>query len=190
MVAILDIWTQILFGLSTVAIILLLSLCLISRMSSSFDFFPPPKRNSWQRRAFITLFRLYLYPLIILSFVVFDPLSGNRALVQYGLGALCFVIGFGLAFQITFNMGWRNAFGEKQGLRTSGWFSRSRNPVYVSSWIGMIGWALLANNLQVSLLLILWAFAYRLAPLVEEPWLEKQYGEPYLIYESKTPRFF
>lgn len=185
-----NIWTDILFCVSIVAIILLISLCLISRISSSFNFFPPPKRRSWQSLAFISLFRLYLYPLIVLSFVNFEPVSGTRALVQYGFGILSLIFGFGLAFRITFNMGWRNAFGEKEGLKTNGWFSRSRNPVYVSSWIGMIGWALLANNIQVTLLLTVWAFAYCLAPLIEEPWLEQQYGESYLIYKSKTPRFF
>lgn len=111
-------------------------------------------------------------------------------LVHYGVGGLLLLVGFGLAFWITFQMGWRNAFGERRGLVTNGFFRFSRNPVYVATWVGLIGWHLIANQTLVSILLLLWAFMYLLAPVVEEPWLEAQYGEDYRRYKLQTRRFF
>ncbi|MEO1136620.1 MAG: PEMT/PEM2 methyltransferase family protein [Pseudomonadota bacterium] len=135
------------------------------------------------------LFRGYLYPLIAFTALKIELIEGARALWQYGVGGTLFLIGFGLAFRITFSMGWRNAFGEKRGLQTTGWFAWSRNPIYVVTWIGLMGWALIAKSLLVTLLLFAWALLYLLAPLVEEPWLEKHYGEEYLAYKETTPRF-
>jgi protein-S-isoprenylcysteine O-methyltransferase Ste14 len=137
---------------------------------------------------FLALFRIFLYPLIALSILSFEADSGS--LLEHILGAIMLLVGFGFAFQITFRMGWKNAFGEKQGLRTDGWFRYSRNPVYVATWIGLIGWAVLTPHPLVVFLLAPWALMYLLAPIFEEPWLEQQYGEAYTDYKRSTPRFF
>ena len=183
-------WTQLLlFGVSALSIGLIFLLSLAAVLRSDFYFFPPPRKDCWQYRAFKLLFRLYLYPLIGLSVLFSVPVTGHWAAFRYGVGGLLLVTGFGLALWITFQMGWRNAFGEKRGLKTTGWFSISRNPVYVVTWIGLAGWGLLANNLLVTTLLVLWALMYLLAPLVEEPWLEEQYGKEYQTYKKCVRRF-
>jgi protein-S-isoprenylcysteine O-methyltransferase Ste14 len=105
------------------------------------------------------------------------------------VGTLFVLIGFGLATTITLQMGWRNAFGEKKGLRTSGAFAISRNPVYVVTWLGLLGWGLIVADLLVTILLTAWFLMYVLAPLLEEPWLEEQYGDEYVGYKSGVPRF-
>jgi len=86
-------------------------------------------------------------------------------------------------------MGWRNAFGEKLGLMTTGWFAWSRNPIYVFTWVGLIGWAMIANHGLVSLLLIAWALMYIIAPFFKEPWLEAEYGKTYCNYKQVVRRF-
>lgn len=183
-------WVQwLLFGLSVTAIGLIFLLSAVAAARQTFQFFPPPTKASWQHRQFLLLFRMYLYPLIGLSIFYSQPVQSKHAIFQYGIGGLLLLVGFGLAFLITFQMGWRNAFGERRGLKTNGWFSISRNPVYVATWIGLIGWGLLANNLLVTILLILWATMYLLAPVVEEPWLEKEYGEDYRAYKKCVRRF-
>ena len=101
----------------------------------------------------MALFRLYLYPLILLTVLIFSPLAGIRALAQYVVGGIALLVGFGMAIRITLYMGWRNAFGERLGLMTTGWFAWSRNPIYVFTWLGLIGWAMLANSWMVTLLL-------------------------------------
>ncbi|MCK0127522.1 isoprenylcysteine carboxylmethyltransferase family protein [Erythrobacter sp. F6033] len=180
----------ILFGVSACAISAIVILAAFAALSGKFKFFPPPTKEGWQHRTFMTLFRLFLYPLAALSFLFFEPVPPASSLPQYSIGTLLLVIGFSLAFWVTFQMGWRNAFGEKHGLKTQGWFSVSRNPVYVATWVGMIGWGLLANTPLVWILLVFWATLYLLAPIFEEPWLEQQYGEEYLDYKRGTRRFF
>ncbi len=178
-----------LFGLAASSICTIIGLSIFAVLSGKFQFFPPPSGDSWQHRTFMALFRLFLYPLLALSLLDFASVAPAYAVLQYTVGLVLLVVGFALAFWITFQMGWRNAFGEKHGLKTEGWFRISRNPVYVATWVGMIGWGLLANTLLVLILLALWAAMYLLAPVFEEPWLEQQYGQDYLDYKRQTRRF-
>ena len=180
----------VLFSVSLSSITSIFALAAIAALRSEFQFFPPPNKRSWQHRIFITLFRLFLYPLVALTVVAFEPLSDGGSMLHYGIGGLLLLVGFGLAVWITLQMGWRNAFGEKRGLVTSGWFKFSRNPVYVATWLGLLGWGLLANQWPVTILLLAWALLYALAPFAEEPWLEVQYGAAYRDYKAKTRRFF
>ncbi len=177
------------FGLSLTGAMAIFGLSALSAWRSDFQFFPPPSKASWQHRAFLLLFRLFLYPLIGLTILTFELLEGPRAWSRYSVGGLLFIIGIGMAFWITFRMGWRNAFGEKLGLKTTGWFSRSRNPVYVFTWCGLLGWAMIANHTLVTILLIIWAIMYLFAPYFEEPWLEAEYGDDYRSYKKVVPRF-
>jgi len=165
------------FGLSLSGIAAIFGLSVMAAVREDFQFFPPPNKQSWQHKTFLGLFRLFLYPLVVLTFLVFDPPEGTRAWVQYGVGGLLLLIGFGMAVRITLYMGWRNAFGEKLGLMTTGWFGWSRNPIYVFTWL-------------ITLLLGAWIVMYLVAPLFEEPWLERQYGDDYRKYKRNVPRFF
>ena len=98
--------------------------------------------------------------------------------------------GFGAALYLTNFLGWKTAYSiHPEGLRTDGAFARSRNPIYIVTWVGMIGLGLAVMSLLTAILLALWALFYWLAPLLEEPWLEREYGNAYLIYKQKTPRF-
>lgn len=181
--------TWVTFGLSLIGVLSIFSLSALSMLKRDFQFFPPPGKQSWQHLTFLTLFRLFLYPLLALSLLTFKPVSGPDVFLIYTIGGLLMLIGFGLAFRITLQMGWRNAFGEKRGLLKSGWFARSRNPVYVATWIALIGWGLVASDSRIVILLILWAVLYWIAPSFEEPWLEQQYGDEYRAYKAQTPRF-
>lgn len=182
------IWILCCLSVIAIGIIFLLSIASVTR--DRFQFFPPPDKPSWQHKVFVLLFRLFLYPLILISLIVIEiPLNGSDVIRWIFGGALLFV-GFGLAFRITYQMGWHNAFGARLGLKTDGWFSKSRNPIYVATWLGLIGWALVANSMIVTGLLLLWAIMYLAAPFVEEPWLEQQYGDLYRDYKKQVPRFF
>ncbi len=177
------------FVASLTGVVAIFFLSLLTAIDKSLQFFPPPNTESWQHGTFVWLFRLYLYPLIALSLFTIEQTADHRLIWQYSLGTLLVVAGFGLALWITFQMGWRSAFGEKSELRTDGWFQWSRNPIYVATWVGMIGWGLIANDGLISILLLLWAMMYLIAPFFEEPWLEKQYGDEYVAYKARTRRF-
>ena len=177
------------FGLSASGAAAIFALSAISALQPNFKFFPPPSKQSWQHRTFLALFRLYLYPLVALTILVIRPATDTLGWAQILLGSALMITGFGLAIRITLRMGWRNAFGEKQGLMTTGWFAWSRNPIYVTTWIGLSGWSLLITDPRVLFLLAFWALMYLLAPIVEEPWLQRQYGQSYKDYQQSTPRF-
>lgn len=183
-------WTQwAVFGLSLTGAFAIFAFAVIFALHRDFQFFPPPSKQSWQHKTFLGLFRLFLYPLIALSLLVFDPPIDTRTWWQYSIGGLIVLIGFGMAFRITFRMGWRNAFGEKRGLMTTGWFAWSRNPIYVFTWLGLLGWVLIANSYLVTTLLAAWALMYLFAPIFEEPWLEQEYGDDYTQYKQNVRRF-
>ena len=178
------------FGLSVSGAAAIFSLCAVSLFRRDFQFFPPPEKRSWQYRTFWAFFHLFLYPLVALSILVFESAEDAGAMARQGVGGVLAVTGIGLAFWISIQMGWRNAFGEARGLVTDGWFRFSRNPIYVVTWLGLLGWAIILNDLRVTFLLSLWAAMYWLAPRIEEPWLERQYGDEYCAYKQRTRRFF
>jgi len=75
-------------------------------------------------------------------------------------------------------------------MKIDGAYQWSRNPIYIVSIIGMFGIGITVASWLVTTLLALWALFYLLAPFLEEPWLEKQYGDEYLAYRKRVPRFF
>ncbi len=180
----------VLSGLSALAIVVIFLLSIASATRDDFQFFPPPNNSSWQHKVFVWLFRFYLYPLIAVTLIAIEIPSNSFDVIRWIFGGVLLIVGFGLAFRITYQMGWRNAFGERLGLKTKGWFSKSRNPIYVATWLGLIGWAFVVNSVIVTALLFLWALMYLAAPIVEEPWLEQQYGDAYRDYRKQIPRFF
>ncbi len=174
------------FAIGLAAALALAVLSLLGYLRKDFDFWPPPRPSSWQHRAFRLLFRIFFAALVVLSFTEF---SFGKHPWRYLVGGGLFLTGFGLSLYWTRFLGWRNAFGEARGLISEGPFAWSRNPIYVASIIGMVGWALIVNSSYLTVLLCLWAVAYLGAPLLEEPWLEKEYGEAFRKYRATVPRF-
>jgi protein-S-isoprenylcysteine O-methyltransferase Ste14 len=185
-----DMLPNILFALAVVSFAAILILSTIALWSDQFQFWPPPSENSWQHKAFWWLFRGMVYPLILLTILTFEYDSKSPDYTRFSIGAALLLLGFGLAFTATFFLGWKNAYGKADGLKTTGWYAWSRNPIYVVTWIGLIGWGVVASSYLVSFVLIMWAFLYLIAPFFEEPWLEQKYGESFKQYKLKTRRFF
>ena len=161
------------------------SLAVAQLFVSNFEFWPPPSTKSWQHLAFRILFRTFFICLIVLSVLGFEP----QDLWRYVFGGGLLAIGFGLALRWTGYLGWDNAFGDDTGLRTKGPFSISRNPIYMVSILGMLGWSVLVNSDLLTGLLFLWAVLYLVAPFTEEPWMREHYGDEYEEYESKVARY-
>lgn len=154
---------------------------------SDFAFWPPPKTGGWQHQTFRVLFRLFFVGLVALSLIeIIDSRPAGWRLI---VGTPLTVLGFGFALYWTGFLGWRNAFGEPEGLKTSGIYRWSRNPIYVVSIVALIGWAFLVGTWSVTSLLTLWGLFYVAAPFLEEPWLEEQYGDAFRSYKAEVPRF-
>lgn len=180
---------QWIFSISFLCLLTILFASAISWKVEGFYFFPPPARNSWQYLTFWTLFRIMFFGLLVLSFLDFNPEPFFGAADRYAIWLPLMLVGFAGATYLSARLGWKNAHGEKGGLVVSGLYRWSRNPIYVSSLVGLLGWAFFVNSGYVTTILTLWALLYILAPFVEETWLERVYGEEYLEYKKSAPRF-
>ncbi|MGJ8690463.1 MAG: methyltransferase family protein [Gammaproteobacteria bacterium] len=181
--------SQIVFTISFSSIVVILALSIFSMNSKKFEFFPPPSKDAWQYKVFWLLFRIMFVGIVFLSVMDFGALKYLSTTFRFFLGLPFLVVGFSAAFYLSVILGWKNAHGEQQTLVTTGCYRWSRNPIYVVSLFGIVGWGLLVDSLFVYILLALWGALYVLAPFAEEPWLEKRYGADYVNYKSVVPRF-
>ncbi len=177
---------EIIFGIALVSATTIVILSSLKLVSQTFEFWPPPSPSSWQSRTFRTLFRIFFFSLVALSIVDFD---GMQATWLYVVGGSLLLLGFGFALRWTNFLGWGNAFGSTDGLKTEGIYRFSRNPIYVITILGMIGWATFVGSWMVTSLLVVWACLYIIAPFLEEPWMRKQYGEAFDDYMLQVPRY-
>ncbi|MFK7966425.1 MAG: isoprenylcysteine carboxylmethyltransferase family protein [Burkholderiaceae bacterium] len=179
---------SIVFVIGTLAATTLLLLSIAGLLLPRFQFWPPPQRASWQHRVFWALFRTMFVSIVLLCVLDYRGI-GPVASAWAFAGWTLVLVGFGLATLVTAKLGWQDAHGEANQLKTEGWFSWSRNPIYVFTFVGMIGLVIAVNSWYVNGLIGLWAVMYLLAPYAEEPWLEKAFGEEYREYAAKVPRF-
>ena len=79
---------------------------------------------------------------------------------------------------------------ESSALLTTGVFKFSRNPIYLSMTVILIGSSMLYNCLSVFIIPILFAVLVKIIWIdYEEAKLKKTFGEEYLNYKKKTRRW-
>ena len=74
-------------------------------------------------------------------------------------------------------------------LITEGIYAQMRHPRYVQLLIAFVGYALIANNLAVYLIVALWVPGLYVIVLLEEQELRAHFGDIYAAYCRKVPRF-
>ena len=117
------------------------------------------------------------------------PIDRNLALMcgipVAGVGAIIMLAGM-----IEFRSLKRISEVESSGLVTTGVYRWSRNPQYVGWYLVLLGVPLMGASAL--------AFLYSVAGIIvfhfyitrtEEPYLERIFGEEYLSYKSRTPRY-
>lgn len=153
-----------------------------------FRIWPTPEPGSWQSLTFWGLFRggmVLTFAVALLDWNSAGLLTANR----YLIGLPLFLVGFGITVCGYFNLGLGNTYCGADGLVSHGLYRYSRNPQYASSIVGLIGLAICANSWLTLPLAALMSGAYVLMALVEEAWLERQYGASYREYRARTARF-
>ena len=132
-------------------------------------------------------------PVLALADVV-EPVDALDTTAVHVAGVVLFVLGLAatLAAQIAMGESWRIGVddAERTELVTDGPFSLARNPIFA---------AMLPTSLGLALMVPSWvAFAGVLAlfvalelqvRIVEEPYLRRTHGEPYLAYAERVGRF-
>ena len=128
------------------------------------------------------------YPFIALFIAsIFLPLKFG---ILFWPGLIIFIFG------ITMNIiAVKTFIRSGEGLKTSGLYRYSRNPMYVANLIYILGlnlmsWAPSFVNLVFILLTLYWISGTHWCVLREEVFLGRKFGEAYLQYKKKTARYF
>jgi len=78
-----------------------------------------------------------------------------------------------------------------QKLVVQGLYRISRNPMYVSVVLVLLGWAIGSGSMGLFGYAVIVATAFHLRVVLgEEPWLARTHGEQWDAYASRVPRWF
>jgi protein-S-isoprenylcysteine O-methyltransferase Ste14 len=162
---------------------------LCTLMSKQFRFWPPPTAQSWQFFvAWIVAFLVAVF-YFLLGIVDFDsfilPEFHDRLLLAFGF----FVLGGMLGAWAFINFPIRATIGIGDTLITNGPYRFTRNPQYIGDSLLILGYIFLTNSWKVGVIGLLGVVLNYLAAFIEEPWLEDRYGDAYLAYKARVPRF-
>jgi protein-S-isoprenylcysteine O-methyltransferase Ste14 len=181
-------YSGIVFTVAAAALTILDLLLLVTVFSSSFKLWPTPSATSWQHYTFWPLFRGGL-GLTILYALMTAHWPDSSETLRFAIGLICALAGLGFTVYGYFDLGIENTYGADDGLITNGLYRYSRNPQYVASIMGFAGAGLANGGTQAIILCGLAILVYVIMPFTEEPWLQQAYGDVYLDYKRRTPRF-
>jgi protein-S-isoprenylcysteine O-methyltransferase Ste14 len=153
-----------------------------------FRFWPPPSPRSWQ---FFSTW--ILAGLVFVGFFFVGILDFNSALFKswgrFPLGILLHLIGAVIGSWAFKSSGLHLTIGLGDELVSSGPYRFSRNPQYLGDMLHILGWMVLTNSWRTWIIGVLGIVLNLLAPFTEEPWLEEKFGDAYLRYKQRVPRF-
>jgi protein-S-isoprenylcysteine O-methyltransferase Ste14 len=181
-------YSGIVFTVASAALTILDLLLLATVFSDSFKLWPTPSAKSWQHYTFWPLFRGGLSLTILYTLITAHWPESNET-VRFAIGLACALAGLAFTVYGYFDLGIENTYGADDGLITNGLYRYSRNPQYVASILGFAGGGLANGGTQAIILCGLAILVYVIMPYTEEPWLQEAYGDVYLDYKRRTPRF-
>jgi len=181
-------FSSIVFIVAAAALIILDLLLLVTVFSRSFKLWPTPSAISWQHYTFWPLFRGGLGLTMLYALMTAHWPDSSEAL-RFSTGMICVLAGLGFTVYGYFDLGIENTYGADDGLITNGLYRYSRNPQYVASILGFAGGGLANGGTRAIILCGLAILVYVIMPFTEEPWLQQAYGDVYLDYKRRTPRF-
>ena len=154
-----------------------------------FRFWPPPSAWSWQ--FFLAWLMVGVVGLcgIWLGFLDLDSAFLFDFRIRLPVAGIFFVLGNAIGGWGNLALGMRATLGLGNRLVIKGAYKYTRNPQYLGDSLLIIGFMLLTNSWMVWVIGILALVLNILAPYTEEPWLEEQYGDSYLEYKRRVPRF-
>ena len=179
-----NIFLVILFSEAICAAVLLLSLFVPKRR-----IWPPPSRDSWQFYLVWTAIIVTFLGTFWLAFLDWNNfILGNWS--RFLVGDSLMSAGYAIYFWARRHLGWKMMMGLKGKFIAAGIYKYTRNPIYIGDVALCAGFAIFCNSLLIYIVAVLGMILFFLTPLVEEPWLRKQYGTQYDSYLTSVPRFF
>jgi protein-S-isoprenylcysteine O-methyltransferase Ste14 len=129
-------------------------------------------------------------PIFFLVIVLFAP--GRTSTLHWVIGGLLVVIGeaYRMSGVAAAGTETRRRSRAVQRLVTYGVFSLSRNPLYNGNFLIWMGFVVISGVLWfLPVAIVLFAVEYSFIVRYEEGVLESIFGEEYLAYKSRTPRW-
>ena len=148
----------------------------------------PPGRFSFSFFMVWTLSILSIAGIVALAVLSWGTYVFNHW-IYWIIGAALFIGGNLLAVWGILELSSKASLGLKHRLVTSGPYKYTRNPQYLGDIIALIGAFLLSNSFYVLVTSILGIIIFIIMPFIEEPWLREVYGEEYINYCRRVPRF-
>lgn len=178
---------------ATLVVVAGLDVTLIATLAfATVQIWPPPGRRTWQYRITWTLFLLATIGLLVVGGLDAESLGLRRWIGEAGsliVGASIFGMGTAIASYAMGVLGRRAALGLEADLITETPYAWSRNPGYLGDLVLMLGYTILTDSRLAGIVALAGSLWFILAPVAEEPWLEETYGEAYLRYKEKHPRW-
>jgi len=156
---------------------------------SNSQFWPPPSKSAWQYHCLWWSVRIIVLSIAALAYFEWGAID-IPSTIRFWVAMPIFLIAFTLGSVAASNLGWTNTHGVENGFVDKGFYRFSRNPQYVLFSICFIALSLVIASPKALVLLWLLAVWYLIAPFPEERWLEDRYGEQYLNYKQRVPRYF
>ena len=154
-----------------------------------FRFWPPPSHRSWQFFLSWFIAGVVAANFLFLGLLDYDSFFLADFWLRFPIAGALFVFGstIGLWASSTFDL--RTTIGLGDKLIIKGPYKYTRNPQYIGDSLNIVGYMILTNSWMVWILGILGVLLNILAPFTEEPWLEERFGDSYLEYKRRVPRF-
>jgi len=182
--------TNYLFILTILLEVIYLTLFILTLRLPGFRFWPPPRPRSWQFFISWLIASLVMVNFLLIGLLDYDSFILPHLNQRLPFAICIFVIGSGIGSWAFITFGFKNTIGIDNELITRGPYKFSRNPQYLGDSMNILGFLVLSNSMMVLIIGILGISLNLLAPHLEEPWLEQRYGNDYLEYKKKVPRYF
>ncbi|OAM26255.1 hypothetical protein A7P98_04870 [Eikenella sp. NML080894] len=125
-----------------------------------------------------------LLQVVLLILSVFVPLKAGT--VWFWIGSVIYVAAFAGFIKAFYDYAAASVDKAAQG----GIYRLSRNPMYLFFFLGMAGVCIASVSLWLLIVLVPFVLYNHLLVLSEERYCEQIYGQEYLEYKHKTPRYF
>ncbi|MFC1637381.1 methyltransferase family protein [Candidatus Margulisiibacteriota bacterium] len=147
---------------------------------------PGEHTNEYKSKKLMYLFGFYPFIALFIA-SIFVPIQTSTL---FWVGLSIFVFGTTLNI-ITINTFVRSG----KGLQTSGIYRYSRNPMYATNMLfilglNLMGWAQSFANLIFILVSLFWIGGTHWCVLQEEAFLAQKFGQTYLDYKKRAPRYW
>jgi protein-S-isoprenylcysteine O-methyltransferase Ste14 len=161
---------------------------LVSIFFPEHRIWPPPRRDSWQFWVswIFSLLGMIVSPLV--GIIDYGSL-GDGNWFNFLVGILTILVGVGVVLWGVIMLSMHQSLGLKGKLMIEGPYRYSRNPQYVGFILMCAGFILVPYSFMGLILGIVVASVFVILPFSEEPWLKQQYGEEYVEYCRRVPRF-